>query len=135
MLQLIGVCGCTAVIFVGSYASGWTDPILANAYGAGSMSAKVRLAFAWPNATAPFQIYNKTAAELSHKDDLLIFERNVTTGKAKSSELPLQVIHNSRLPMASVDTTGSTLVLNTHSCTGHLTYAFPNANHRIAKPS
>ncbi len=55
------------------------------------MSAKVRLAFAWPNATAPMQIYNKTAARLSHKDDLLIFERNITTGKTKASDLPLQV--------------------------------------------
>ena len=71
--------------------AGWTDPILANAFGASSPAAKVRLGFAWPNATAPMEIFNKSAAELSHKDDGLIFERNNTTGKTKKFDLPLQV--------------------------------------------
>jgi hypothetical protein len=70
--------------------AGWTDPILANAFGASSPAAKVRLGFAWPNATAPMEIFNKSAAELSHKDDGLIFERNITAGKTKKFDLPLQ---------------------------------------------
>lgn len=37
------------------------------------------------------EIFNKTAAQLSHKDDGLIFERNITTGKTKKFDLPLQV--------------------------------------------
>lgn len=69
---------------------GWTDPILANAFGAGSLAAKVRLGFAWPNATAPMELFNKSEAQMSHKDDGLIFERNITTGKTEKYDLPLQ---------------------------------------------
>lgn len=69
---------------------GWPDPVLAAALGAGSPAAHVRLAFAWPSATSPMQAFNKTPAELSHKDDLLIFERNISTGKTAQLSIPLQ---------------------------------------------
>lgn len=74
-----------------SLVTGWPDPILAAALGAGSLASHVRLAFAWPNATSPMQALNKTPAELSHKDDLLIFERNISTGKTAQMSVPLQV--------------------------------------------
>lgn len=69
---------------------GWSDPVLAAALGQGSRAAQVRLAFAWPNVTAPMQAFDKTPAQLSHKDDLLIFERNITTGKTAQQCVPLQ---------------------------------------------
>ena len=73
--------------------AGWADPILAAAFGADSLASHVRLAFAWPNATAPMDIFQKNASQLSHKDDLLIFERNITTGKTAEQDVPEQVAH------------------------------------------
>ena len=70
--------------------AGWTDPILAAALGPGTAS-QVRLAFAWPNATAPMETFGKNASQLSHKDDLLIFERNITTGNTAAQDIPQQV--------------------------------------------
>lgn len=64
--------------------------------GGASPAAKVRLTFAWPNATAPTDTYGKPLAQLSHKDDLLISERTVTTGKAAQQTIPLQVPHTQR---------------------------------------
>ena len=71
--------------------AGWTDPILAAALGAGKPASQVRLAFAWPNATAPMDIFGKNTSQLSHKDDLLIFETNVTTGNTAAQDIPQQV--------------------------------------------
>ena len=71
--------------------AGWTDPILAAAFGANSTASQVRLAFAWPSAIAPMQTYGKNASQLSHKDDLLIFERNITTGNTAAQDIPQQV--------------------------------------------
>lgn len=51
----------------------------------------MRLAFAWPNATAPMDTFGKNTSQLSHKDDLLIFERNITTGKTATEDIPQQV--------------------------------------------
>ena len=65
--------------------------MLAAALGGGSPAAEVRLAFAWPNATAPMELFHKNASQLSHKDDLLIFERNITTGKTAQYDVPQMV--------------------------------------------
>lgn len=71
--------------------AGWADPVLAAALGRGSRAAEVRLAFAWPNATAPMEVLHKNTSQLSHKDDLLIFERNITTGKTAEYDVPQMV--------------------------------------------
>ena len=51
----------------------------------------MRLAFAWPNATTPMEVLHKNTSQLSHKDDLLIFERNITTGKTAEYDVPQMV--------------------------------------------
>ncbi len=65
--------------------------MLAAALGNGSRAAEVRLAFAWPNATTPMEVLHKNTSQLSHKDDLLIFERNITTGKTAEFDVPQMV--------------------------------------------
>ena len=35
--------------------------------------------------------FGKNTSQLSHKDDLLIFERNITTGNTAAQDIPQQV--------------------------------------------
>lgn len=77
--------------------------MLAATLGGESSAAEVRLAFAWPNATAPIEVLHKNTSQLSHKDDLLIFERNITTGKTAEYDVP-QMVRRSYLLLLPSET-------------------------------
>lgn len=88
----------------------------------------MRLAFAWPNATAPSDTLGKPAAELTHKDDPLISERSVTTGKTAQQSIPLQVPCKDRDPCLGL--------IHAHPRIVHMTVSFAaRLLHARASPS